>query len=164
MGYTTDFSGEFKLDQPLAPEHREYLKKFNETRRMRRNPQLVATLPDPVRDAVGLPTGPDGDYFVGGTGFMGQDGDESVVDHNSPPNSQPGLWCQWAPNEDGTAIVWDEGEKFYEYVEWLWYIIENFLKPWGYELNGKVRWQGEDADDRGIINVKNNDISTKALV
>jgi hypothetical protein len=162
MGYTTDFSGEFTLDRPLTPEHKAYLTKFNETRRMRRDPQIAATLPDPVREAVGLPVGPEGDYFVGGPGFMGQNDDPSVVEHNSPPNSQPGLWCQWTPNEEGTAIVWDEGEKFYEYTEWLWYLIENFLKPWGYVLNGTVRWQGEDSNDCGAIKVKNNDISTRA--
>lgn len=164
MGYTTDFTGEFTLDRPLAPEHRAYLKKFNETRRMQRDPQIAATLPDPIRAATGLPIGPEGDYFVGGLGFMGQDGDPSVVNHNAPPNSQPCLWCQWTPNDDGTAIQWDEGEKFYEYTEWLWYLIENFLKPWGYTLNGSVRWQGEDFGDRGVITVKNNDIATKALV
>lgn len=163
MGYTTDFTGEFKLDRPLAPAHQAYLTKFNETRRMRRDPQIAAKLPDPVREAVELPLGPEGDFFVGGAGFMGQDGDDSVVNHNSPPNSQPGLWCQWRPNDDGTAIVWDEGEKFYEYTEWLWYLIETFLKPWDYKLNGTVRWQGEDSNDRGAIVVKNNNISTKAL-
>lgn len=163
MGYTTDFSGAFTLDRPLTPEHRAYLTKFNETRRIQRDPQLAARLPDPEREAVGLPIGPEGDFFVGGRGFMGQDGDDSVVSYNTPPNSQPGLWCKWAPNDDGTAIVWDEGEKFYEYTEWLWYLIENFLKPWGYTLNGTVRWQGEDPDDRGAIRVKDNNISTRAM-
>lgn len=161
MGYTTDFSGEFKLDKPLAPEHLAYLTKFNETRRIQRDAQIAATLPDPERVAVGLPVGPEGDFFVGGQGFMGQDGDDSIVSYNSPPSSQPGLWCQWTPNDDGTAIVWDEGEKFYEYTEWLWYLVENFLKPWNYTLNGTVRWQGEDPDDKGVITVKNNEIKTR---
>lgn len=161
MGYTTDFNGEFNLDKPLTIEHRAYLTKFSETRRMRRNPSVADKLPDPDRIAVGLPVGNEGEYFVGAEGFAGQDRDDSVVDYNSSPNNQPGLWCQWIPTEDGTAIVWDGGEKFYDYVEWLEYIIKNFLAPWGYVLNGEVEWFGEDANDRGKIVVKNNAVKTK---
>src|SRR5262249_21578395 len=36
----------------LKPEHAEYLKRFNETRRMRRDPAKARLLPDPVREAV----------------------------------------------------------------------------------------------------------------
>ena len=45
--------------------------------------------------------------------------------------AQPGLWCQWVPNASGTAIVWDEGEKFYYYIEWIKYLIEHFLRAVG---------------------------------
>jgi uncharacterized protein (TIGR02996 family) len=140
----------------LRFEHAAYLTAFNETRRMKRDPAKAALLPDPVRLAVGLSVGEDGAYFVGGRGFHGQDDDESILDHNSPPGDQPGLWCQWRPSEDGTAIVWDGGEKFYDYVEWLEYLILHFLNPWAYVLNGKVRWQGEVNEDRGVITVINN--------
>jgi len=74
------------------------------------------------------------------------------------PEELPGYWCQWVPTNDGTAIVWDDGEKFYNYVEWLEHIIENHLKPWGYVLNGAVSWSGEDDDDSGTIYVKDNAI------
>lgn len=70
----------------------------------------------------------------------------------------PGIWCQWVPTEDGAGIEWDEGEKFYEYTDWLEYIVEHFLKPWGYVLNGKVDWEGEARDDVGTIYVKDNKI------
>ncbi len=73
----------------------------------------------------------------------------------------PGIWCQWVPNEDGTCIEWDEGEKFYNYVEWLQYLISNFLQPNGYTLNGESEWQGEEHDDVGTIFVKNNEITVK---
>lgn len=161
MGYSTDFYGRFSLDKPLKPEHMAYLKSFSETRRMKRNPSIAETLPDPIRLATGLPIGPNGAYFVGGTGFMGQDDDASVINHNEAPKGQPGFpgfWCQWTPNEDGTAIVWDGGEKFYEYINWIKYLIENFLKPWGYVLNGEVEYQGEDRDDFGKIIVSSNQV------
>lgn len=159
MGYTTDFNGEFTLDKPLKKKHAEYLRKFAETRRMQRNAELTAERPDPVRKAAKLPVGIEGGYYVGEGGMCGQ-GDnhdiEDVINYNGAPSDQPGLWCQWVPNEDGTAIEWDGGEKFYYYVEWLEYLITHFLKPWGYVLNGQVSWFGEDSNDRGNIYVKDN--------
>ena len=99
------------------------------------------------------------EYFVGGVGDFGQDDDPSVIDHNDPPKNQPGLWCQWVPSADGGGIEWNGGEKFYYYVEWLNYIIKNFLIPWGLVLNGTVKWRGEDFDDAGKILVKDNVVS-----
>jgi hypothetical protein len=127
---------------------------------MKRDAVIAETLPDPVRLAAGLPIGNDGAYFVGGIGNSGQDHDISVISGNYPPPEQPGLWCQWIPNDDDTAIVWDEGEKFYEFLPWLNYIITHFLNPWGYTLKGKVIWQGEDIDDRGAIFVIDNNVTT----
>lgn len=190
MGYTTDFFGAFSVTPTLTPEHRAYLVAFASTRRMKRDAAIAATLPDPVREAVGLPIGTDGGYYVGSAGNNhGQDHDESIIEYNEAPGmpvyhggmdgfsnggyqafveaqdaarkagAQPGLWCQWVPNEDGTTIEWDEGEKFYEYVDWIRYLIVNFLEPWGYHLEGDVEWQGEEHDDRGVIRIHDNAIS-----
>ena len=161
MGYSTDFQGSFNLNTPLTESHKNYLHKFSETRRMKRDPKKAAELPDPIRVAAGLKIGPEAAYFVGGAGWAGQDRDASILDYNREPSSQPGLWCQWVPNEDGDEIVWDEGEKFYNYVEWLRYLITHFLKPWGYVLNGEVEWQGEESDDFGKILVENNNVIVK---
>lgn len=160
MGYTTDFDGAFSLSEPLTGPQREYLTAFNTTRRMKRNAELTAIRPDPVREAVGLPVGIEGEYFVGETGFAGQDHGDDVVNYNSPPSTQPGLWCQWTPGGD-QGIEWDGGEKFYDYVEWLQYLRDNFLIPWGHVLNGQVEWVGEDPDDRGRIIVINNIVTTQ---
>ena len=167
MGYTTDFNGKFNLDKPLTQEHKNYLEKFNETRRMKRKQSLTSKRKDPARIAAGLPVGKEGAYFVGEGGDFGQgdgvggDGITDLVDYNYPPDGQPSLWCQWVPSNDGTSIVWDGGEKFYHYVEWIEYLIKHFLKPWGYTLNGEVEWYGEDANDRGLIVVDNNVVKTK---
>jgi hypothetical protein len=101
---------------------------------------------------------------VGGKEDFGQGQDDSIVNYNTPPSGQPSLWCQWVPNENGTAIEWDGGEKFYEYVDWIEYLISNFLAPWGYVLNGEVEWSGEDRDDRGMIIIDNNIVTTKRAV
>ena len=148
MGYTTDFEGKFKLNKKLDDDTHGFLVKFNETRRMKRK-------------FADNKYGVDGEFFVDGDGFMGQDDDASVVEHNTPPRTQPSLWCQWRPSDDGLHIEWDGGEKFYDYVEWLTYLVKKVLEPKGYKLNGKVFWQGEDSNDRGIIAVHNNQITTK---
>lgn len=68
----------------------------------------------------------------------------------------PGFWCQWIPTTDRKGIEWDGNEKFYNYIEWLKLIIDRFLKPNGYTLNGTVIWQGEDSEDIGKITVVDN--------
>lgn len=159
MGYTTDFDGQFKLDHALTPEHLEYLQAFSETRRMKRAAVLSVTRQDPLREAVGLPIGEDGAYFVGTDRMEWNAAD--ILNHNEPPAGQPGVWCKWIPTEDGLAIEWDRAEKFYDYVEWLAYLVEHFLKPWGYTLNGEVSWQGEDTDDFGILVVSDNRVGIR---
>ena len=151
MGYTTDFSGQVNVDPPLNQAEIEYLNKFNRTRRMKRGK---------------------GPYFVDGSGWYGQGLDADVTDYNNPPAGQPGLWCQWRPTDDGTAIEWDGGEKFYNSVEWMEYLIEHFLKPGAvaanelsflqanHVLNGTIKAQGEDMDDRWKLVVTDNVVST----
>jgi len=73
----------------------------------------------------------------------------------------PELYCQWVPGADGATLEWDGGEKFYAYVEWLEYLIEHFLAPWGHRVNGEVKWFGEDRDDIGAITVVDNVVTTK---
>jgi hypothetical protein len=154
MGYDTDFVGRFDITPPLTAEQTTYLRKFSATRRMRRDPMIARSMPDPERVAVGLPIGDEAAYFTGGDGSFGQDMDPSVRDANNSPTNQPGLWCQWRPSEDGTTLEWDGGEKFYDYIPWLEYIVEHFLRPWDRSLDGQVRWMGEDPDDRGTIFAK----------
>jgi hypothetical protein len=150
MGYTTDFSGAFQLNKPLTVKDFTFLKKLNETRRMARN----------VDESI---YGIQGEFYVDGGGFMGQGEESNIINYNQPPRTQPGLWCKWTPNEDGTAIEWDGREKFYNYVEWIKYIIDKILSPRGYVLNGEVKWYGEDRDDEGIICIVDNVVTTKSL-
>jgi len=104
--------------------------------------------------------GIEGEFFIGGTGFMGQDHDATIIEFNHPPVTQPGLWCQWILNSTGTGLEWDGNEKFYDYIEWLNYLIKNFFEPWGIKLNGKIKWSGEDRKDTGTITVKDNIVKT----
>jgi hypothetical protein len=163
MGYTTQFQGEFALDKPLSKEHLAYLKAFSRSRRMTMDEKWAATMPDPVRDAVGLPVGADGKFCVWDADGMYNkypDDISNYIRYNKPPSTQPGLWCDWEPSADGLLIRHNGSEKFYDYIEWLIYLIDNFLIPWGYTLSGDVDWVGEDLGDRGCISVVNNAVST----
>lgn len=104
MGYTTQFSGEFKLNKPL-------------------NPGFVSTL-------------------------------ESWSLNKNVPKPELG-YCQWEPTEDLKGLKWDDGEKFYDYVEWLEQIIR-LIAPAGYIVSGLVKYQGEEIGDVGDITVANN--------
>ena len=137
MGYTTNFSGQFDITPKLRNKDLNFLVAFNRSRRMQRNL-------DPKY-------GVDGEFYV-------KDDDRGIVDSFRPPSTQPGLWCQWMPTGDGRALIWDGGEKFYDYVPWLQYLIDRVLKPRGYTLNGVVDWEGENRADSGRIEVVNNEI------
>ena len=100
-----------------------------------------------------------------------------VIDFNTPPTGQPGLWCQWVPTADGTAIEWDGGEKFYYVDEWMQYLIDHFLKPnaiasrsddlqfenftFDHTVSGIIDAQGENKGDRWRLIVENNEVTTQ---
>lgn len=68
----------------------------------------------------------------------------------------PSLYCQWTILEknDKDYLLWDGGEKFYEYKEWLDYIILNMSKD--LLLNGCLHYRGDDFYDFGSLLVVNN--------
>lgn len=143
MGYSTDFTGSFKLNKKLDAETFDLLKGLATTRRMARN-------------IAGY--GIEGEFYTLDRNDYGQDRTPDVIDGNRPPRTQPGLWCQWTPTDDGMEIEWDGGEKFYAYTEWLVYLIDNVLAPRGYKLTGTVAWRGEDSSDLGAIQVIDNKV------
>lgn len=152
MGYTTDFSGSVTIDPPLNAQEIEFLNKFADTRRMDRA---------------------NGPYYVDGTGAFGQGPDSDIRNFNEPPAGQPSLWCQWVPNDEGTEIEWDGGEKFYRSADWMAYIIDHFLKPGAiaasqlpflqanHTVNGIIEAQGEDSSDRWRLVVENNRVKVQ---
>lgn len=189
MGYTTDFTGKWIFNMPLLPQHYAFLKAFSHIRHMKRDNAKLTNEQDPIRENAALPLGTEGEYFIGlpediSAGFgYGQDNTKGVIDQNTPAGqltgwqwdenrkliesgqAQPGLWCNWTvEKEDGNFFLqWDEGEKFYDYIEWLQYLLNRFIIPWGYTLNGKVNWQGEESGDTGMIIVLNNVIKVVSL-
>jgi hypothetical protein len=108
VGYSTYFWGQVPVQPPLNRHEREYLTRFAATRRM------ASTL---------------GPYYVGRSGVSGQDHTADVINDHQPPYGQPNLWCQWAPNPSGTALTRIGGDKFYDPLLWMQYLIDHFLRP-----------------------------------
>jgi hypothetical protein len=190
MGYTTEFEGGFELSRTLTEQELNYINKFSETRRMKRDVSKLYELYKGEHGNPFLPYdetyGNEGEYFVGGLGYAGQENDPSIIDYNESPGAplgnanddfskrwaakqfaimegkcQPGLWCQWIVSDEGDSLVWDGGEKFYNYIEWLKYLINHFFSKWGVLLNGQMEWVGEDREDIGLIIVKDNEVIVK---
>jgi hypothetical protein len=113
MGITTNFEGYFELNKPLLPKQSVYLNWLSQTRRVKRSIAQLDNINDPIREAVGLPLGPEGAYFIGDQEpYSLPLDDASVLDSNTPPEGQPGLWCQWIVAENGTKIVWNGVTNF----------------------------------------------------
>jgi hypothetical protein len=162
MGYSTEFIGVFKLDRPLNKEHQDYLMAFHDKRHVKWNVSEIEKIPDPIREAVNLPIGEYGEYFVADHFAYIRDhkaySTQFVLDENNGVFGIFSLYCQWQPSQDGRYIEWDGTGKFYSYLGWLDILIDLFLEPWGYMLNGTVNWQGEDEEDFGTIVVTDNQI------
>ncbi len=170
MGYTTEFIGKFVFDRQPSKELVEYINLFSKTRHVKRDTEKLKKLfPDWEERCWKGQLGEDGEFFLQRYDEMydhkqpAHDTDaylkrNGISDDNNPPASQPGLWCQWFINADGD-LVWDGGEKFYDYVEWLEYLISNFFKPEGMVLSGKCMYIGERRDDWGYISVENNTVT-----
>lgn len=157
MGYTTTFNGELVVTPVLNQKEIDYLTKFTNTRRMGRTK---------------------GPYYVEGSGYHGQGHDSDIINFNESGN-QPGLWCKWVPNEDGTALVWDEGEKFYDSAEWMKYLIDHFIGPdpiakkkhpeefsflQGHTCNGNFEAWGEENGDHWMLTIEDNLVYTQNFI
>ena len=157
MGIGTSYKGAFVLDKPLQPVQCWYLQRFNESGHIARIEERVERIPDPLRVAVGLPVGPDGAYFVGETDHLMYDS-HPLLKASKPPRGQPWGHCVWVPSGNGKRIVHDGTEKYFSDWEWLYYLIEHFLRPWSYSLSGQVQWEYFEPGQRGTLTIENNKI------
>lgn len=157
MGYDTTFSGVLTFTKPLTFGQIDYINTFSRTRRVSRD---VNKLKELYGGAYGFngSYGLWGGYFARDDGFYGQKDDGTVTDSNSPPG-QPSLWCHWIVDNMGTTLMWDGNERFYRYVAWLNYLIAHFFNVWDTQLNGTIKWQGEDDEDWGVIRVVNSQVT-----
>lgn len=167
MGYTTDFNGSVTIEWPngykaIAPwgnSIEEFVTNWNAFANTRHMAFLSPDL-DPV-------WGPEGAFLREGVPVYDNSPHwrNSMVKGNDPPIGVPGLWCQWVIHDDYTkgsyVIEWDGCEKFYNYVEWLVWMIQFVLEPSGATCEGTILWYGESKDDYGTITVQNNFVTAQ---
>lgn len=166
MGFTTKFVGEFILDRELDNETFRLLQNLAKTRRVSRDTSVLVRKENISEQDVLEKYGTEGEfYFSDKSGHILEKGiykrvkDETVLNRNLPPSSQPGLWCGWVPSEDRKKIVWNGLVKFYESVEWIEYIINRILSPKGYDINGEMKCFGEEPADVWEIHIKDNKVN-----
>lgn len=161
MGYSTYFDGSLEFNKPVGEQLKEYINRFSSTRRMERDVEKIKEIHPNWKELCFFgDLGENGEYFAPISERYGQErDDDSIIDYNSS-GIQPGLWCQWIITDE-SELEWDGGEKFYNYIEWLEYLIENFFEPLGYKLNGVISWEGEETGDVGEIIVEDNKVTIK---
>ncbi|BCL83060.1 hypothetical protein ccbrp13_55250 [Ktedonobacteria bacterium brp13] len=160
MAFGVTWNGRLALDRPLDSEHNAYLQAFHLVHRTRVDAAQLALRPDILRTAVGLPVGPEGAYYVGSEPGFDDPANALSLDEHEPPVGQPSVLCPWMPTEDGQVLILDETHDCVRIVEWLHYILEHFLVPWGYVLNGNMLLEAkiEDDLDRVTITVEDNSV------
>jgi len=133
------FEGKFQINPPLQGNHLGYLDRFSRIRHVTRDVKLLEKLGDPLREAVGLPLGEEGAYYMAGEiSFDPNFTDPTIISYNEPPQGQPSSWCHWEATGDGESYFCVNGDKVYGYDSWLEYLIAHFFNPWHYKLSGRI--------------------------
>jgi hypothetical protein len=182
VGYTTSFSGKVTVTPPLSAAEASFLRRYAHTRHCAHQPGPYTAATPPTQAEIEQ-------YGRQRAELTFSDCPRPGSSCGRNGDSVPGLWCQWVPggydSETDTygIIKWDGGEKFYDYVEWMKFIIQHFfmpgawalsgtgpavpggaatsLDPAGHVLNGVIEWQGEEGSDAGRIVVKDNAVMTQ---
>lgn len=65
----------------------------------------------------------------------------------NPDDEQPGFWCPWRIEGDDRLTLTATPLRP---ADWLRYLIDHFLEPWGYEVDGAVTY-GEQTIPYGTV-------------
>lgn len=155
MGYTTSFTGYFKIKPTPNQKIQNLINGLSKTRRMKRDVNILK------EHFPNTDFGTDGEFYFNEDDFknFGQDDTLGVIDYNNPPSTQPSLWLDWElDKEDPSKLKWNESEKFYSYIDWLDYLIKNIFTPNNLQLNGTVKFYGDEPGDFGKISIRDNKI------
>lgn len=166
MGYITKFTGHFTLNPVLTKTQVQYLLKFSNTKHIKHDP---IELQRKYQGSFSL----NGNYGIDGEFFVGPIPKETIdlhPPHHLPiqqvqsPSTQPNYWCHWVVSSDGSSLMWDGRENFYDYVAWLKYLISKFFNPWNIKLTGSIKYQGQYHNDKGIISIINNEVKYESNI
>ena len=119
---------------PLDPAQVAYLRRFAEVRHVARDPSMLEDVADPLREAVGLPLGPEAQYALVGADLDGHQ--VGTVDPERPPGTMPFFFCPWCPSATGGELVLtDEEDTHGGLGEWL-DALQVLAGYWGRKLSG----------------------------
>ena len=127
MGYTTYFEGSIVVTPALSPE---FIKRWNKATEGTPGKGFTRSCANGVEETPDMLPGFEG--------------------------AKPQTWCHWQLTSIGNAtyIDWDGGEKFYDYIEWLQFLVAAIRKvePRA-EFEGLIEWDGEGHGDTGVLRV-----------
>ena len=158
MGYTTYFNGGFYFNKEVDEKLKEYIDKYSYTRHMSYDTSLIKEkIPFWRAFTLNGDLGKNGALIADKQRLLDDFHGEFVKDYNDN-GVCPGLWSHWVIEDN--QLVWDEGEKFYNYIEWLEFYITHFFEPYDLVLNGVAYFYGEERGDCGYIIIDENHISS----
>lgn len=143
MGYHTCLKGMINISPYVKGPRLQYLRAFTNCRHMRLNLRECERIADPLRRAVGLPSG----FWT-----IPDNWAPPLVLSTGCPGMAPSFNCPWEICEDGSAVVWNKVEKPKAYDAWL-EVLATLMKYWGHELQGSIEYEGEQLADQGILQV-----------
>lgn len=157
MSYKVTFEkGGFSFNSLPEKDLKNFINNFSKSKHVLRNPKNILKKKSWRNYSFFGDIGEDGEYYSNPreNDFYDGDKEHSILDFNAPPVTQPSCWCNWVIKNN--QLTWNGNSDFDNFAEWLDYLIDNFFKPRGYELNGKLNYQGEDSDDYGYVSIDKN--------
>lgn len=185
MSNSTIQISKFQINGEVTPELVSYINNFSESRRMKRSNEKIKELYPNWKDyCLHGELGTDGEYFACPEE---RENDTSILDYNTPPTTQPSLWCDWKiVEEDGRYYIkWNGNEGFFYPAPWLKYMIDNFIIPNNLSVSGvgvSIGGQGdafymvvddndllfctpdEDDNTETVINLIKNSFTNKDII
>ena len=137
------------INKKLDFDTKNTLEGILNTRRMKRDPWILADKLNLDIDTVIEIYGEDGEFYI-------QENNTAVIDNDTPPNDQPNVYCNWKYNEKLNFLKYNS-KDYEDSIEWIIYLVRNIFEPRGYYLSGNVEIYEDDIKSNIII--KNNDIS-----
>ena len=69
----------------------------------------------------------------------------------------------WVYTDKG-AFIWTTPQEFENAVPWMIFLLDNYLKPWGYVARGAIEFDDILGVNSGIVRVANNVVTRQRAV
>ncbi len=103
--------------------------------------------------------------YFNGKFTLGTEAPQDVVDHvNQIENGQfettgsPDSHSGWFM-PDASTLMMRDGGKYYDYTDWLRWLVDIIFKPFELTMVGEIEWDGEEPGDIGKIRIDGYDVT-----